>query len=156
MTPQSADSLDVDIVMLCENIFETSISDDDTNHFNGPLGLEKWLERHLSNHRPNSDAAALLKMLAEAQLRPELAEGLDGTWRREQISAIVRYIFRKQASPIELHEMLLLPPLQRFGERPRKFGYALVKNGRKLLPMSASLALFVVLLTLVLLSRRFL
>ena len=156
MIPQSMDSFDLDIVMFCENIFDTHIPDDDAKHFGGPLGMEEWLELHLSNQRPKSDAAALLRMLAEAQQRPELAEGLDGTWRREQISALVHEIFRKQASPIELHEMLLLRPLQRFGEHPRKFSDSLVRDWRKLLPKKASVVLFAVLLILVLLYRRFL
>jgi hypothetical protein len=156
MIRHSKDRFDLDIAMLCENIFDIRIPNDDANHFGGPLGLEKWLALRMSNQRPKSDAAALLRMLAEAQQRPELAEGLDGTWRREQISAIVRDILRKRASPVELYEMLLLPPPQRFGERPRKFGYAFVKGWRKRLSTNASVALFVVLLTLILLCRRFL
>jgi hypothetical protein len=57
----------------------------------------------------------------------ELAEGLDGTQRHEQIRAIVRDIFRKRAFPIELHKMLLPPPPpQRFGEHP-KLGYSVVR-----------------------------
>jgi hypothetical protein len=54
-----------------------------------------WLELHLSNQRPNQAAAVLLRKLAKAQKNPELAEGLEGTWRREQIAAIVREIFRQ-------------------------------------------------------------
>jgi hypothetical protein len=115
MSPESMDNVDLDIVMFCENIFDTHIRDEDARYFGGPLGMEEWLEQHLSSQRPNQDAAALLRMLAEAQQQPELAEGLDGTWRREQISALVRDIFRKRASPMELHEMLLLRPRQRFG-----------------------------------------
>ena len=52
-----------------------------------------WLELHLSNQRPSKGAAALLKRLAKAHNNPELAEGLEGTWRREQIAAIVREMF---------------------------------------------------------------
>jgi len=54
-----------------------------------------WLELHLSKQRPSKRAAALLKKLAKAHNNPELAEGLEGTWRREQIAAIVREIFRQ-------------------------------------------------------------
>jgi transposase-like protein len=57
--------------------------------------MVEWLEVHLSNQRPNKQAAALLKKLAKDQDNPELAEGLEGTWRREQIAAIVREIFRQ-------------------------------------------------------------
>jgi hypothetical protein len=37
----------------------------------------------------------MLRRLAKAHNNPELAEGLEGTWRREQIAAIVREIFRQ-------------------------------------------------------------
>lgn len=150
------DNVDLDIVMFCENIFHTHIPDDDVKHFGGPLGMEEWLEQQMSSQRPNQDAAALLRMLAEAQQRPELAEGLDGTWRREQISALFRDIFRKRASPMELHEMLLLPRLQRSGERTRKLNHVLFRDWRKLLPNKSSVVLFTVLLTLILLYRQFL
>jgi hypothetical protein len=101
------DNVDLDIVMFYENIFDTHIPDEDAEYFGGPLGMEEWLEQHLSNQRPKKDAAALLRMLAQAQQRPELAEGLDKTWRREQISALVRDIFRKRASPILLYRQFL-------------------------------------------------
>ena len=143
---------DLDLVMFVENIFDTHIPDDDAEHFGGPLGMEEWLEQHLSNQRPKQDTAQLLRMLADAQQRPELAEGLDGTWRREQISALVRDIFRKRASPMELHEMLLLPPLQRFGERTRKLN---LRDWRRLLPTGVSVALFALLLIFILLHRFF-
>ena len=56
--------------------------------------MVEWLELHLSNQRVNKNVTALLRKLAEDQNNPELAEGLEGTWRREQIAAIVREIFR--------------------------------------------------------------
>ena len=52
------------------------------------------LERHLSNQRPTKKAADLLRRLAKSKNNPELAEGLDGVWRREQIAAIIREFFR--------------------------------------------------------------
>ncbi len=147
---------DLDLVMFVENIFDTHIPDDDAEHFGGPLEAEEWLEQHLSKRRPKPDTAELLRKLAQAQQRPELAEGLDGTWRSEQISALVRDIFRKRASPMELHEMLLLPPLQRFGERTRKWNRSLVRGWRKLLPDKPTMLLFAALLTLVLLYQQLL
>jgi hypothetical protein len=54
-----------------------------------------WLELYLSNQRLSKEAAALLRKLAKDHNKPELAEGLEGTWRREQIAAIVREIFRQ-------------------------------------------------------------
>jgi hypothetical protein len=89
------DSLEVvEMVMLVEEIFGTDIPDYDAEQFGSPPEIVDWLERNLSNRRPNKRAAALLKKLAATQERPELAEGLDGTWRREQIAAIIREIFR--------------------------------------------------------------
>lgn len=52
------------------------------------------LDLTFSNQRPNKAAAALLRKIAKDRQQPELAEGLEGTWRREQIAAVVREIFR--------------------------------------------------------------
>jgi hypothetical protein len=90
------DSLDlVEAVILIEEIFGTDISDGDAENFGNPREIVDWLESHLSNRRPNKAAAAFLRKLAKAHSKPELAEGLEGTWRREQIAAIVREIFRQ-------------------------------------------------------------
>lgn len=48
------------------------------------------LKRHLCNKRPNKQAVSMLKGLAKKLNRPELGERLEGTWRREQIAAIVQ------------------------------------------------------------------
>ncbi len=96
MIPKAMDSLDlVEVVMLIEEIFGTDIPDSDAENFGSPREMADWLERHLSYRRPNKEAAAILRKLAKAHNNPELAEGLDGTWRREQIAAIVREIFRQ-------------------------------------------------------------
>jgi len=96
MIPKAMDSLDlVEAVMLIEEIFGTDVPDRDAEGFGSPREMVDWLEPHLSNRRPNKEAAALLRKLAKAHNNPELAEGLDGTWRREQIAAIVREIFRQ-------------------------------------------------------------
>ena len=90
------DSLDlVEAVMLIEEVFGTEIPDADAETFGSPQAMVDWLELHLSNQRPTRAAAALLQRLAKAHNNPELAEGLDGTWRREQIAAIVREMFRQ-------------------------------------------------------------
>jgi hypothetical protein len=96
MIPKAMDSLDlVEAVMLIEEIFGTDVPDGDAENFGSPREMVDWLEPHLSNRRPNKEAAALLRKLAKAHNDPGLAEGLDGTWRREQIAAIVREIFRQ-------------------------------------------------------------
>jgi hypothetical protein len=59
-----------------------------------PREMVDLLEHHLSNQRPTKKAAELLMGLAKSQNNPELAEGLDGAWRREQIAAIIRELFR--------------------------------------------------------------
>jgi hypothetical protein len=96
MVPKAMDSLDlVEAVMLIEEILGTEIPDSDAESFGSPREMVDWLERHLSNQRPTKEAAAVLRKLAKAYNNPELAEGLEGTWRREQIAAIVREIFRE-------------------------------------------------------------
>jgi acyl carrier protein len=96
MIPKAVDSLDlIEAVMLIEEILGTEIPDSDAESFGSPREMVDWLERHLSNQRPNKEATAVLKKLAKAHNNPELAEGLEGTWRREQIAAIVREIFRE-------------------------------------------------------------
>ena len=95
MRSKAMDSLDlVETVMLIEEIFGTDVPEGDAENFGSPREMVDWLELHLSNRRPNKDAAAFLRKLAKAHNNPELAEGLEGTWRREQIAAIVREIFR--------------------------------------------------------------
>ena len=96
MIPKAMDSLDlVEAVMLIEEVFGTEIPDGDAETFGRPREMVDWLELHLSNQRPRKGAAALLKRLAKAQNNPELADGLEGTWRREQIAAIVREMFHQ-------------------------------------------------------------
>lgn len=95
MPPRSMDSLDVvEMVMAFEEVFDVEIPADHPGRFESPSEIVDLLERVLSNQRPNKAAQALLKKLAKEQQRPELAEGLEGTWRREQIAAIVREILR--------------------------------------------------------------
>jgi hypothetical protein len=90
------DSLDlVEAVMLVEEVFGTEIPDNDAENFGSPRDMVDWLELHLSNQRPNKQAAALLRKLAKAHDNPQLAEGLEGPWRREQIAAVIREIFRE-------------------------------------------------------------
>ena len=89
-------SLDtVEAVMVFEEAFGVDLPVSEAGDFESPQDMVDWLEVHLSNERPNKQAAALLRKLAKDQNNPELAEGLEGTWRREQIAAIVREIFRQ-------------------------------------------------------------
>jgi hypothetical protein len=59
------DSLDlIEAVMLIEEIFRTAMPEADAETFGSPREMVDWLERHLSNRRPNKQAAAFLKKLA--------------------------------------------------------------------------------------------
>jgi len=96
MIPKAMDSLDlVEAVMLIEEIFGTDVPDRDAEGFGSPREMVDWLELYLTNQRLNKEAATLLRKLAKDHNKPELAEGLEGTWRREQIAAIVREVFRQ-------------------------------------------------------------
>jgi hypothetical protein len=94
MRPKEMDRDIVEVVMLVEEIFGTDIPDRDAERLRTPDEILDWLEFHLSNRRPNKDAAAHLRKMATAHHNPALAEGLERTWRRDQIAAIVRDIFR--------------------------------------------------------------
>lgn len=75
-------------------MFYVEIPSPDGEGFGSPREIVDWPERHLSNQRLDKAAAAMLRKLAKDQNSPELAEGLEGTWRREQIAAIVREMLR--------------------------------------------------------------
>ena len=80
--------------MAIEEVFDVELPETGPTTFDGHSELVDWLEVSLSKQCPNQAARARLQKLAGVQRRPELAEGLDGSWRREQIEAIVREIFR--------------------------------------------------------------
>jgi hypothetical protein len=89
------DNLDsVEAVMLLEEVLEIEIPDGAAERFGSPRKVVNYLEHCLSGQRPGKQAAALIKGLADSQNNPQLAEGLDGQWRQEQIAAVAREIFR--------------------------------------------------------------
>jgi hypothetical protein len=91
MIPREMDSLEVvEAVMVIEEVFETSVPSRDGENFGSPGEIVDGLERHLSNECPNKAAAGLLRKLVMRTDSPQLAKGLDGAWRREQIAAIIR------------------------------------------------------------------
>ena len=93
MKPREMDSLDtVEMVMAIEEVLDIEVPGDP--RFESAREIVDRLEAVLSNRRPNKEAAALLKKIARERQQPELAEGLEGTWSREQIVAIVREWFR--------------------------------------------------------------
>ena len=87
-------SLDtVEALMAFEEAFGVELPVHESGDFGSPQEMVDWLELPLSNQRPSEQASALLRKLANDHNKPELADGLEGTWRREQIEAIVREIF---------------------------------------------------------------
>jgi len=87
------DSLDtVERVMFVEEL----LGEVPNEHAGSQREIVDWLQAHLTNTQPNGQARALLKELARNLQWPELAEGLDQPWRREQIAAIIREIFRER------------------------------------------------------------
>jgi hypothetical protein len=95
MIPKAMDSLDfVEAVMALEEVLGIEVPSNDAEQFGTSREMVDWLESRLSNQRPNQKSAALLRGLAKSQNDPELAEGLDRTWRREQIAAIIREMFQ--------------------------------------------------------------
>jgi len=69
MIPRAMDSLDiVEAVMLVEEIFGTDIPSRDAENFGSPREIVDWLEPHLVNRRPNKQAAAFLRKLAQNAL----------------------------------------------------------------------------------------
>jgi hypothetical protein len=89
-------SLDtVEALMAFEEVFAVELPVHESGDFGSPQEMVDWLELYLSNQRLNKEAAALLRKLDKDHNKPELAEGLEGTWRPEQIAAIVREIFRQ-------------------------------------------------------------
>ena len=110
MVPRAVDSLDfVEAVMALEEVLGIEIPDDDAEQCGSPREMVEMLERHLSNQRPTKRAAELLKSIAKAQNYPELAKGLDGAWRREQIAAIIRELFRVRDGGSEGEDDLGIP-----------------------------------------------
>ena len=96
MLRKEMDSLDVvEAVIFIEEIFGTDIPERDAEGLGTPKEIADWLEPHLSNRRPNKAAVSLLKKLANDHDDPRLADGLGGTWRREQIEAVIGEIFRQ-------------------------------------------------------------
>lgn len=89
MIPRAMDNFDpVEAVMALEELLEIEISDDEADQYGSPREMVDILERHQSNQRSTGRAAERLRSITKSRNNPELAEGLDGAWRREQVAAI--------------------------------------------------------------------
>jgi Phosphopantetheine attachment site len=87
MSSKNIDSLDiVEMVMVIEEVFDVEVPGE-IDQLGSPREIVDCLEVVLSNRRPNKAAVALLRKIARERQQLALAEGLEGTWRREQIAA---------------------------------------------------------------------
>lgn len=93
---KAMDSLDlVEAVMLIEEVLETEIPDGDAKH---SAVRERWwtsLNFTFQTNGPTNRPLLCLENWPRRTTTLRLAEGLEGTWRREQIAATVRDIFRQ-------------------------------------------------------------
>jgi hypothetical protein len=82
-------------IELAEELFGTDFPVDLTVDLtvDNPREVVDYFVLHLMGWGPNPVAADLLKKLAKKHNSPTLAEGLHDSWRREQISAVIREIF---------------------------------------------------------------
>jgi hypothetical protein len=92
------DSLDVvEMIMFLEETFGVTVSEEDAQGFGSKRAIVDWLEAHLAGKRPGKKAVAVLKRVAETEARPELISDLRGPWRRDQVAAIIRTMFKNDA-----------------------------------------------------------
>jgi hypothetical protein len=76
--------------MVFEEVFGVEIPKAGADGFLSPRENRELAELHVYHRPPNKEAAAMPRKLAGAQNNLQLAEGLNGAWRREQIAAMLR------------------------------------------------------------------
>jgi len=90
------DSLDmVELVMVSEEFFEVEYLSAKAETFGSSREIVDSLEALLANCRPNKKAVEMLLRIAKKEDRPELVGDVNGLWRRDQIAAIIRTIFKE-------------------------------------------------------------
>jgi len=87
----------IDVVLAIEESFGVEIPDLDAAAFSSPRDIVEWLALRLAGKPVAGPAAPLLENLSRQRGAPELADRSDGTWRREQIEAVVHEILRAHA-----------------------------------------------------------
>jgi hypothetical protein len=82
---------DLERIELAEEVFGTDFPVDLAEDLtvNNPREVFDYFLLHLKGWGPNSVAADFLTQLATKRNSPALAQGLHGSWRREQISAVI-------------------------------------------------------------------
>jgi hypothetical protein len=91
---------------------KVSVKDDLT--LENPRELVDYFVLQLEGWGPNPAAADFLKKMAKNHQSPALAEGLHASWRRDQISAVIREIFNTGGPSTGGDDDALLPV-----EKPR-------------------------------------
>ena len=82
-------------IELAEELFGADFPVDLTEDLtvNNPREVVDYFVLHLKGWGPNPIASDFLKQLATKRNSPALAQGLNDSWRREQISAVIQEIF---------------------------------------------------------------
>ncbi|HLW53288.1 MAG TPA: hypothetical protein VKW06_10635 [Candidatus Angelobacter sp.] len=78
-------------VLFADTVFDVGFCDDPEIVVSFQKYVD-WLELRLIGWGPNSEAVRFLKNIANSQDNAQLAQGLHGEWRREQIEAVLREI----------------------------------------------------------------
>lgn len=108
-------------IELAEELFgidfpaDVDVSDEDELTLENPREVVDYFVLHLRGWRPNPAAADFLKQIAKKHDRAALAEGLHSSWRRDQISAVIREIFNTRDPSTDGDDDALTPV-----ERPRR------------------------------------
>lgn len=88
----------VEVTMAIEQALELEIPDHDVVAVNSPRDLVECLTSCLDGQPVGGTAALFVANLATQLRRPDLDAGPNGTWRREQIEAVVREVLRVHGS----------------------------------------------------------
>ena|ERR1700731_724589 len=111
-------------VELAEGLFGTDLPVDLA--FDNRRAIVDYLVLHLRGWGPNRVAADFLKKLAKKRNSPILAQGLHDSWRRDQISAVIREIFDTGDRSASGDEDSLIPV--RKPHRPKSGGRAAAQS----------------------------
>jgi len=86
---------DLEKIEVAEEVFGTDFPVELTGVLtvNSPREVVDYFVLHLKGWGPKPVAADFLKQLATKHNAPGLAQGLNDSWRREQISAVIQEIF---------------------------------------------------------------
>lgn len=84
----------IEVIMGIEEGLEIEIPDDDVVAFDSPRHIIDWLTSRLAGQPMGGKAALFVENLARRLQLPDLVPGINGTWRLEQIKAVVCEVLR--------------------------------------------------------------